>query len=133
MIRRLALAVGAAALLAMPAAAAAAPGKEAGKPGKPPAVPNATVKIDVGHLHGGKATILDTVPVDGTITPFAPGQRVEATFYLDGHRLLSRKVAVQQGPDETGTFESSVVVKKGGKYAVAAHHAATATLGADST
>ncbi|HVS99295.1 MAG TPA: L,D-transpeptidase [Solirubrobacterales bacterium] len=133
MIRRLALAVGAAALLAMPAAAAAAPGKGTGKPSKPPAVPHATVKIDVGHLHGGKATILDTVPVTGTVTPFVPGQRVEVTFYLDGHRLVGRKVAVRQGPDETGTFESSVVVKEGGRYAVSAHHAATATLGADST
>jgi hypothetical protein len=128
-IRRLALAVGAAALLAVPATAAAAP-----KPTTPkPEVPKATVTIDVGHLHGGQATILDTVPVTGTVAPFVTGQHVEVTFYLNGHQVVSRQVAVQQGPNETGTFEASVVVKEGGKYAVSAKHAATATLGADST
>ncbi len=130
MIRRLALAVGAAALLAVPTTAAAAQKQKA--PEKPE-VPNATVTIDVGHLHGGKATILDTVPVTGTLKPFVPGQHVEVTFYRDGHKVLGRKVAVQQGPSETGSFETSVVVKEGGRYAVSAHHAATATLGSDST
>ncbi|HEX4308211.1 MAG TPA: L,D-transpeptidase, partial [Solirubrobacterales bacterium] len=65
--------------------------------------------------------------------PFVPGQRVEVTFYKDGQKLVTRKVAVQQGPDETGTFESSVIVKDGGKYAVSAHHAANAKLGSDSS
>ncbi len=129
MIRRLALVVGAAALLAAPATAAAAP-----KPTTPrPEVPKATVTIDVGHLHGGKVTILDTVPVTGTVAPFVTGQHVEVTFYLNGKQVVSHQIAVQQGPNETGTFESSVVVKEGGKYAVSAKHLATATLGADST
>jgi L,D-transpeptidase catalytic domain len=129
-IRRLALAVGVVALLAMPATAVAATGREAKMPTP---VPKATVKIDVAGLHGGKAAILGTVPVTGSVAPFVPGQRVEVVFYLDGHRLASRKVAVQRGPNETGTFESSVIVKEGGRYAVSAKHAATATLGADST
>ena len=131
MIRRLALAVGAAALLAVPTAAAAAAPKET-KPAKPE-VPNATVKIDVGHLDGGKATILDTVPVTGTVSPYVEGQHVEVTFYLNGKQLLSRQVAIEPGPNQTGTFESSVVVKEGGKYAVAAKHVATPNLGGDST
>jgi lipoprotein-anchoring transpeptidase ErfK/SrfK len=130
-IRRLALAAGVAALLAAPATAAAAP-KSSPKPSKPTA-PKATVKIDVGGLHGGQATILDTVPVTGTVAPFVPGQHVEVSFYLDGKSVVNRRVAVQQGPNGTGTFEASVVVKEGGKYAVSAKHAATATLGADST
>ena len=130
MIRRLALAVGAAVLLAAPATAAAAPKKEASS--KAP-VPKATVTIDVGGLKGGKATILDTVPVTGTLKPFAPGQHVEVSFYRNGHQVVSRNVAVRQGPEETGTFEASVVVKEGGKYAVSAHHEATAMLGSDST
>jgi hypothetical protein len=130
-IRRLALAVGAAALLAVPATAAAAPAK----PAKPsaPTVPDATVKIDVGHLRGGKATILDQVPVTGTVKPYVEGQHVEVTFYVNGKKLLGRQVAIEQGPDETGTFETSVVVKEGGKYAVAAKHVATPNLGGDST
>jgi L,D-transpeptidase catalytic domain len=129
-IRRLALAVGAAALLAVPATAAAAP-KSA--PPVKAEVPKATVTIEAGGLKAGKATILDTVPVTGTLSPFVPGQRVEVTFYLNGKRVVSRKVAVQQGPNKMGTFESSVVVKEAGKYAVSAKHVATATLGADST
>jgi hypothetical protein len=122
-IRRLVLAVGAAALLAVPATAAATA----------TAAPKATVKIEVRHLHDGKAQILDTVPVTGTLKPFVPGQRVVVSFYKDGHRLVSHKVAVRPGPGGTGTFESSVIVKEAGKYAASAHHAATAALGSDST
>ncbi len=122
MSRRLAFILALAALLVVPASAAAAP-----------RVPDATVKIEVGHLHGGRAQIYDTVPVSGTIAPFAPGQRVEVTFYLDGHRLVSHKVAVSKGAGDSGTFSSSVIVREDGKYAVSAHHAATAALGADQT
>jgi hypothetical protein len=138
-IRRLALAAGAAVLLALPTAAAAAPGKEAGqgqrptKPAPKPEVPKATVKVDVGHLHGGKAMILDTVPVTGTVAPYVEGQHVEVSFYLNGKQTLTRQVAIQPGPNGTGTFESSVVVKESGKYAVSAKHVATPNLGADST
>ncbi len=118
-----------AALLLVPASAsAAAPSKPA-----PPAVPAAALKIAVGHLHGGRAEIYDTVPVTGTITPFAPGQRVEVSFYLNGKRLVSHRVAVTPGADGTGVFSSSVIVREDGKYAVSARHAATAALGADST
>lgn len=132
MIRRLALAVGAAALLAVPATAAAAQ-KSTPAPTKPE-VPSATVKIEPTGLAGGKATILDTVPVKGTVSPYVPGQFVEVTFYLNGQAVTTHhRVAVQQGPNGTGTFESDVVVKDAGKYAVSAKHVATATLGGDST
>lgn len=134
MIRRLALAVGVAALLAAPAtAAAASPTTKTEKPPKV-VVPNATVKIEPTGLEGGKATILDTVPVKGTLSPYVPGQYVEVTFYLNGKKVVTHhRIAVQQGPEETGTFESSVVIREAGKYAVSAKHVATATLGADST
>lgn len=131
MIRRLALTVGAAALLAVPATAVAAPKEKA--PPKQEAAPKATVTIEVGALHGGKAQILDTVPVTGTVKPFAPGQHVEVNFFRNGKEVVKRQVAVQQGAGETGTFEASVVVKEGGRYAVSAKHVATAALGADST
>jgi hypothetical protein len=117
------------AALALPASAAAATPK-----GPAPApTPDATVKIDVGHLHGGRASIYTKVPVSGTVSPYVPGQRVEVTFYLNGHRLVSHKVAVGQGAGDAGTFSSSVILREDGKYAVSAHHAATATLGADTT
>ena len=127
--KRLSSLLAIAAALALPATAAAA----AKKPEKPAPVPDATVKIEVGGLHGGRADIYDTVPVRGTLSPYVPGQKVEVDFYLDGHRLLSRKVAVSKGSGETGTFESSVIVKEDGKYAVSAKHKANAALGGDST
>lgn len=114
--------------LALPAGAAAA------KPPVKPPVPDATVKIaEVGNLHGGRAQIYDTVPVRGTLSPYVPGQKVEVTFYLDGHRLVSHKVAVSKGSGDSGSFESSVIVKQDGKYAVSAKHKANAVLGGDST
>jgi hypothetical protein len=94
---------------------------------------DATVKIRVGHLHGGKAQIYSKVPAIGTISPFAPGQKVEVSFYLDGKPLLSRKVAVQKAKGNTGSFRASVLLREGGRYAVSARHEATAVLGGDST
>jgi len=128
--RRLAPLLALFALLALPSLAAAAAPKQ---PPKPEPAPKATVKIDVGGLHGGKATIWDTVPVTGTVSPYAPGQKVEVVFYLDGKALVRRKVAVTPGPDNSGNFESSVILRKDGKYAVSAKHAATPVLGADET
>lgn len=127
MIRRLAPILIALALLALPAAATAAPKK----PVAP--VPEATVKIKLGKLDKGRAEIYSTVPVFGTVSPYVPGQKVEVTFYLDGHELFSRHLPVGKGGGDSGSFRSSVVVKENGKYAVAAKHVATPELGADST
>ena len=60
------------------------------------------MKIQLGHLHGGKAPIFSTVPVLGTIGPFVPGQKVAVTFYLNGHKLLTRNVDVRKVSGETG-------------------------------
>lgn len=116
-------------MLALPAAAVAA---QKDQPVGEKA-PKATVKIEVEGLQGRKATIWDKVPVSGTVSPWVPGQRVEVVFYLNGHRLVSHKVAVRKGPEETGTFSSSVIVRENGKYAVSAKHVATPVLGPDST
>jgi hypothetical protein len=127
--RRLAPALVLLASLAVPAVALAAP------PAAPKEVgpPDATLKIEVGHLHGGKAPVYGTVPVTGSISPFAQGQRVEVDFFLDGKRILSRKVAVQQGKGGAGTFEASIVVREDGKYAASAKHVATPALAAATT
>ncbi len=113
-------------MLMWPAAAMAA--------SAPKGPPDATVTIKVGHLHGGKAGIYDTVPVSGTVAPFVAGQHVAVTFYLDGHRLLTREnVPVKPGAGGAGKFSSSIVVREDGRYAVAAKHVATAALGGDET
>jgi hypothetical protein len=119
------------ALLLVPASAFAA------KPGPKGAaaaiVPDATVKIEVGHLDNGRAQIYGKVPVFGTVKPYVPGQRVEVNFFLDGKELVSHKLAVGKGKGGTGSFRSSVIVREDGRYAVSATHEATAVLGADST
>jgi L,D-transpeptidase catalytic domain len=117
--------------LALPPTAAAAPKKPV-KPAPAP-TPSATVKIEVGHLEKGRATIMQKVPVTGTLRPFVAGQRVEVTFYLDGHELFTRHLAVIKGRGRVGSFRTSIVVRENGRYAVAAKHAATPRLGGDST
>ncbi len=122
--------------LAAPAGAGAAPAGKTPPPAKAPAAKgpsDATVKIRIGHLHGGKARIMSTVPVIGSLSPFVPGQKVEVTFYLNGRQLSSRKLKVSKGKGGSGAFRTKIRIEEGGKYAVSAHHAATADLGADST
>jgi L,D-transpeptidase catalytic domain len=128
MIRRLVPGISLAAAMMFPMAAVAAPDKA------PQGPEQATVKIDrIGHLHGGKAQIYSTVTVVGSVTLFASHQKVDVTFYLDGHRLLRRTVKVDSGQGDAGTFRSSIVVRKDGKYAAAAHLAATGSTRGDST
>jgi hypothetical protein len=126
--RRLSLSVVlGAALFAPPAAGAAA------KPPTHPAAPQAsTVKIEVGHLRGGAAPILSTVPVTGTVEPFAPGQRVDLTFYLNGDKLLRRTVKVRKAGGG-GAFQASVLLRKAGKYAASAHLRAGQAVRGDTT
>jgi hypothetical protein len=129
-IRRLAPLLLVLVLLAVPAAASAAKTKP--KPAKEP-VPDPVVKIEVGHLKGGKAEILRKVPVRGTVTPYVPNQKVEVEFFLDGKPLVSHRLAIGKGPGKSGSFRSSVILREDGKYAVSATHEATAVLGGDST
>ena len=130
MSRRLSSLLAVAGILALPATAAAAPAK---KPAPQPApASEATVKIKVGNLDNGRAEIMQTVPVTGTLAPFVAGEKVKVTFYLDGRQLFSRNVAVSKAGGK-GTFRTSVTVRENGKYAVAAKHVATPQLGADST
>jgi len=124
----LAFPAGAFAAKAPPAKAPSAKGPQAEK--GPPA---ATVKIRVGHLHGGKASILSTVPVTGSLSPFVAGQKVEVTFFLNGQEFASRKLKVSKGGGDSGSFHTKIRIEEGGKYAVSARHEATASLGADST
>lgn len=123
--KRLVFLLALAAALALPAAAPAAPAKKAPAPKAPD---RSTVKIRVGHLHGGKAQIMSTVPVTGTVKPFVPGQRVEVTFYLDGSRLATRKVRVNGG-----SFRTTIRIEEAGKYAASARLPAAKGLSGDET
>jgi hypothetical protein len=131
LIRRLVAALSLAAAIAAPSAVAKQPQPGAGKAPRSPE--QATVKISLGKLKGGKAPIYGIVPVYGTVEPFAPGQTVDVTFYLDGHKLLKREAHVSEGSGEAGVFKASIVVRKDGRYAAAAHLPASDSLRGDTT
>jgi hypothetical protein len=131
MFRRLTAGLVLALLLAAPGAIAKQPPSGAGKAPQEPT--QATVKISVGHLKGGRAPIFGTVPVYGTVEPFAPGQMVDVTFYLDGRKLLRRDVHVRPGSGDAGVFKASILIRRGGKYAASAHVAASGPVLGDRT
>jgi hypothetical protein len=120
----------AAALLLLPQTAGAAGGKPHHQQPKGPQ--RSSVKIRVGHLNGGRARILSTVPVTGTVRPFAPGQKVEVTFFLNGRRLESKKVAGRKAGG-AGSFRARIRIEKAGKYAASAHLPAGRALRGDTT
>jgi L,D-transpeptidase catalytic domain len=113
--------------MALPATAAGAPKAQ------PQGPPEATVKIRPVNLDGGKARILSTVRVRGTLSPYAPNQKVAVTFYLDGKPIKRTSVKVGKGSGGSGAFDARIKVRDAGKYAVSARHAPTALLGGDST
>jgi hypothetical protein len=127
--RRLFPSVAVAAALLLPSGATAAPPKSP-PPSGPPA---ATVKIEPLGLDGGKARILSTVRVAGTLRPYAPNQKVAVTFYLNGKPVKRASVKVAKGKGAAGSFDARIRIEKAGKYAVSARHAPTALLGGDST
>jgi hypothetical protein len=131
--RRLLTGLSLALLSALPPSAVAAQPAAGGPAAAAKGPAPATVKIRLGHLHGGRAQVLSTVPVVGSLSPFAPHEKVELTFYLDGRKLFSRTLKVNRGAGSSGVFRTKIRVEQGGKYAVSAHHAATAALAADST
>jgi hypothetical protein len=114
------------AALLLPVAAAAA------KPRHPKQPQSSTVKIRVGHLRGGRARILSTVPVTGTVRPYSAGQRVVVTFYLNGHRLQSQKVRVRKAHG-AGAFRARIRIEEAGKYAASAHLPARGPTRGDTT
>lgn len=129
MTRRLSSLLIVAAALVLPASATAAVPKPVPKPAP---VPEAVVKIKVGKLKNGRAEIMQTVPVTGTLAPYVAGEKVKVTFYLDGRRLFSRSLTTKQSGGK-GVFRTKIRIDENGKYAVAAKHVATPQLGPDST
>jgi L,D-transpeptidase-like protein len=86
----------------------------------------ANVSLRIGHLQGGKATILSRLPVTGTLSPFVPGQQVDLLFIRNGKQVGSETVDVRNGPGGKGTFRTWFRIHRGGRFAVQAVHAATA-------
>jgi lipoprotein-anchoring transpeptidase ErfK/SrfK len=101
------------AALAAPAAASAAPAP-------------ANISFEVGHLKGGKAAILSSVPVSGTVSPFVAGESVDLLFFRNGHQVGSETVDVHDGPGGSGTFQTKFRVRRDGRFAIQAVHEASA-------
>lgn len=91
------------------------------------------MKIRPLNVEGGKARILSTVRVSGTLSPFVPDQKVAVTFYLGGKPVKRANVKVGKGQGGSGVFDARIKIRDAGKYAVSARHAPTALLGGDST
>jgi hypothetical protein len=90
--------------------------------GREAAVPS-KLEIRPAGLRGGGALVTRKVRVIGSLTPYRPGQRVEIRFFRDGRALLSRRVAVNRAGPGPGRFETTIVMKKGTRYAVQANYA----------
>jgi hypothetical protein len=71
--------------------------------------------------------------VIGTVRPYAPGQTVQVSFFLNGRRIEHRGVRVTRGKRGSGAFRASIRIDGAGKYAASARHDPTARLGGDST
>jgi hypothetical protein len=118
------------AALAPAAAESAAAAKPKSKPHRPK---RAKVRIRIHHVQGGHALIMTKVPVTGTLHPWVRRQHVRVTFYLNGHKLFSKKVRVHRGPGRHGVFRTYIRLRQGGRYAVSARHAPNKALGGDRT
>lgn len=129
------LALPAASVSAQETAEPIAPGADAARaPLLPdPVSGKATVKIYIRGLQNGRAMIMSSVPVVGTVNPYRPGQRVRVRYYLNGRKIFGKNVKVRKGKEGRGRFVSRIRVKRGGKYAASAKVRASDGLRSDST
>ena len=120
------------ALLVLSGPAAAATPKKPVKPAAPSGPETSTVKIEIGKLDNGRARIMSTVPVIGTVSPYAPGQRVDVSFYLNGRRVEKKSVKVSRAGG-AGAFRAKLRIESAGKYAASAKLKASDELRSDTT
>jgi hypothetical protein len=98
------------------------------KPAAPSGPESSTVRIQIGHLKGGKAQIMSTVPVIGSVKPSVPGQRVDVSFFHNGKRIERKTLRVRGG-----SFRARIRIEDAGKYAASAHLRATDSTRGDET
>jgi len=80
------------------------------------------VTIKPHGLKNGRAKIMSTVTVGGNVRPYRANQRVRVYFFQNGKKYVNRSLKVKRGKGNYGTFKTSVITKKGGKYAVQAKY-----------
>lgn len=73
-------------------------------------------------LKKGRAKIMSTVSIGGSVRPYRANQRVRVWFFHDGKKYVNRSIKLKKGKGNYGTFRSSIITKEGGKYAVQAKY-----------
>jgi hypothetical protein len=111
-----------AALIGAPATAHAQGGEATSSAAAP------DISIHLAHLKGKKAKILSRIAIDGTISPYAPGEEVLLLYFRNGHQVGSERLKVQKGPGGSGVFESDFRVRRDGRFAIQAIHEASPAL-----
>jgi hypothetical protein len=95
-----------------------------------------TVKVKPYGLENGRATIMGRVTVGGSVKPFQPGMRVRVTFFHNARQFEVRRIKVRKAGGDAGKFKTSIITRKGGKYAVQARYpgnGGNAAVAADSS
>jgi hypothetical protein len=115
-------------------AAAQLPGEPAPEPPPPaeppPAAQDAALEVHVEGVKKGHVLVGRKVKVVGSITPFAPGQKVEVTVARAGNAIKDQVVEVKQGKHGEGEFElRSPQLIEPGDYHATAKYEGTPELG----
>jgi lipoprotein-anchoring transpeptidase ErfK/SrfK len=99
-------------------------------PVPPPVQTQRTLTLE--RIGGTKATTLVRAPIRviGTVGAFVPGQEVIVRATNNGHKVTSKRVAIQAGPNGTGQFQFNYKPTRSGRLVLRAVHDATTTLGA---
>jgi peptidoglycan hydrolase-like protein with peptidoglycan-binding domain len=117
---------------AMPAVVIAAPSAEAPAPAPAPApvpAPAAGAMHLALHGVGGKpllALVGSRIEVQGSVTPYVAGQKVEVGFYLNGRKLAASSVSVLAAKGASGSFRVGFSSHYAGSLQARAVHAASA-------
>lgn len=92
----------------------------------------ASMRLVVANEHGHVpfAQTHEPIEVQGTVTPYAPGQQAQVNFYRDGHRFQTLEAKIRAGAKGVGVFEATVDSTVAGRVRALAVHLATAQLGA---
>lgn len=109
-----------AAMFAVPATAAA-------QDAPPPTPAKGTLSLVVRSADPSGVLAGERWVVRGTLKPYVPGQRATLRFYLRGHKILVRALAIQRA-GKAGRFQLGFTTNRAGRVTVRASHRRTAEL-----
>jgi len=86
------------------------------------AAESSVTRVEPRGLKAGAVKIMGRVKVVGSVEPWRPGQEVRVFIYRDGRQIASRSLPVSRGDGSRGTFDTSLIAKRGSRYAVQARY-----------